>query len=50
MLTYEVHKENEFSRVFYTGDDALKFINDNKYKIDTLYYAGYDIFVIEVIK
>lgn len=31
MLTYEVHKENEFSRVFYTGDDALKFINDNKY-------------------
>lgn len=49
MLTYEVHKENEFSRVFYTGDDALKFIKDNDYQIYTIYCGGKDIIVIEVV-
>lgn len=50
MLTYVVYKESEPIESFYTGDDALRFIEDNNYKIYTMYYGGHDTFIIEVIK
>lgn len=34
---------------FTNGDDALKFIYDNDYKVYTVYYGGFDRMVFEVI-
>lgn len=35
---------------FTNGNDALKFIEDNDYKVYTAYYASYDRMIFEVSK
>lgn len=42
MMKYEVYKEGEPIKTFYTGDDVLKYIDDNHYKIYTMFCGGYD--------
>lgn len=34
---------------FTNGDDALKFIYDNDYKVYTVYYGGFNRMVFEVM-
>lgn len=34
---------------FTNGDDALKFIHDQDYRVYTVYYASYDRMVFEVM-
>lgn len=46
---YVVAKETEYIRTFYYGDDVLKFIYKNNYKLYSVYYAGYDRMIFEVM-
>lgn len=51
-MTYEVWKigdETDHIITTYTGDSALKFIYDNDYRIYSVYYAGYDRMIFEVL-
>lgn len=52
IMTYDVYiigkPEFDIER-FTNGDDALKFIYDNDYRIYSVYYASYDRMIFEVL-
>lgn len=49
-MTYDVYiiGTNFDIERFTNGNDALKFIEDNEYKVYTAYYASYDRMIFEV--
>lgn len=48
ITSYQIYKKGKLIKECYTGDDALQFIDDNNYKIYTMYEGGHDTFIIEL--